>query len=69
MYCSVLSKLHHRTSKEDVADLAAPLMVDGAPVVCFAGEATHETYFGTTHGALLTGQREALRVLQVISAG
>lgn len=32
------------------------------PLVCFAGEATHPTMFQTTHGALLTGWREAKRL-------
>lgn len=32
---------------------------DGRPVLLFCGEATHAKYFGTTHGAWLTGQRAA----------
>lgn len=32
------------------------------PVVLFAGEATHPSFYSTTHGALLTGNREAARI-------
>lgn len=33
------------------------------PVIMFAGEATHPSFYSTTHGALLTGHREAKRLL------
>jgi monoamine oxidase len=42
-------------------DLAAPL--EGA--VFFAGEATHPAYFGTAHGAYLSGLRVATEILQL----
>ncbi|KAG1661441.1 Peroxisomal N(1)-acetyl-spermine/spermidine oxidase [Nymphon striatum] len=32
------------------------------PKICFAGEATHDNMFSTTHGALLSGYREADRI-------
>ncbi|BDA43980.1 Peroxisomal N(1)-acetyl-spermine/spermidine oxidase [Coccomyxa sp. Obi] len=55
---------------EDIDTLAAPLMVSGRPVVCFAGEATHRQLTGTMGAAFLTGrnyfrnsQREAGRLL------
>ncbi|KAK9860346.1 hypothetical protein WJX84_005539 [Apatococcus fuscideae] len=56
-------------SLEDVARLAQPLIVDGpagstVPRVCFAGEATHVKFIGTTHGAYMSGQREARRLLK-----
>ncbi|XP_069942539.1 uncharacterized protein [Cherax quadricarinatus] len=42
------------------ADLAQPLLdSNNVPLVCFAGEATHNCYYGTVHGALETGWREA----------
>ncbi|XP_066992054.2 uncharacterized protein [Anabrus simplex] len=34
------------------------------PVLLFAGEATHESYFSTTHGAYESGQRQASRILE-----
>lgn len=39
------------------------LQVEGRPVVCFAGEATHRRLTGTMGAAFLTGQREARRLL------
>ncbi|XP_061883077.1 spermine oxidase isoform X2 [Entelurus aequoreus] len=33
--------------------------------VLFAGEATHRKYYSTTHGALLSGQREAKRLVEM----
>ncbi|MGE8413795.1 MAG: flavin monoamine oxidase family protein [Pseudomonas sp.] len=43
----------------DRHDLAAPVNA----TLLFAGEATHPDYSGTVHGALLSGWREARRVL------
>ena len=33
------------------------------PVLLFAGEATHDEFYSTTHGAVFTGRREAERIL------
>uniref|UniRef100_A0A1A9WL91 Amine oxidase domain-containing protein n=1 Tax=Glossina brevipalpis TaxID=37001 RepID=A0A1A9WL91_9MUSC len=45
-------------------DLAEPLIdSQGRPLVQFAGEATHNHYFGTVHGAMETGWREAKRLI------
>ncbi|XP_060523579.1 peroxisomal N(1)-acetyl-spermine/spermidine oxidase-like isoform X2 [Cylas formicarius] len=44
-------------------DLVAPLEVDGNPVVLFAGEATHATFFSSAHGAIESGYREADRLI------
>ncbi|GMT32632.1 hypothetical protein PFISCL1PPCAC_23929, partial [Pristionchus fissidentatus] len=44
--------------------LAQPILssIDGRPLVCFAGEATHSTFYQTTCGAYLSGEREANRL-------
>jgi monoamine oxidase len=49
------------SSSDDRAALAAPL----AERVFFAGEATHRDHASTVHGAYLSGQREARRVLSL----
>lgn len=55
------------SSGDDIDALAQPLPEDAAdprPLqVLFAGEATHRTFYSTTHGALLSGWREADRLL------
>ena len=43
--------------------LATPL---GGGRLLMAGEATHPVYFGTVHGALETGAREAVRAAEVL---
>ncbi|NXE47893.1 PAOX oxidase, partial [Casuarius casuarius] len=54
------------SSGEDIDVLAQPLPEDASdprPLqVLFAGEATHRTFYSTTHGALLSGWREAERL-------
>ncbi|KAJ8407536.1 hypothetical protein AAFF_G00273930 [Aldrovandia affinis] len=58
------------SSGGDVERLAMPLPYaksTKAPLlqVLFAGEATHRKYYSTTHGALLSGQREATRLIDM----
>ncbi|XP_047221636.1 spermine oxidase isoform X2 [Girardinichthys multiradiatus] len=58
------------SSGEDCERLAMPLpyanSTKAPPLqVLFAGEATHRKYYSTTHGALLSGQREATRLMEV----
>ncbi|XP_077984860.1 peroxisomal N(1)-acetyl-spermine/spermidine oxidase-like [Glandiceps talaboti] len=55
---------------EDIDVLAKPLpYIDQGSdktqqlKVLFAGEATHRTFYSTTHGALLSGEREADRII------
>ena len=49
--------------KTSAADLAHPLYNGmGKPIVHFAGEATHDHYYSTVHGAIETGLREAKRL-------
>ncbi|XP_068182943.1 peroxisomal N(1)-acetyl-spermine/spermidine oxidase-like isoform X2 [Antennarius striatus] len=54
-------------SKKDMENMMAPLPMEGSqsqPLqVLFAGEATHPHYYSTVHGALLTGWREADRLI------
>ncbi|KAJ8335806.1 hypothetical protein SKAU_G00391480 [Synaphobranchus kaupii] len=58
------------SSGGDVERLAMPLpyaeSTKAPPLqVLFAGEATHRKYYSTTHGALLSGQREATRLIDM----
>ncbi|XP_054379084.1 peroxisomal N(1)-acetyl-spermine/spermidine oxidase isoform X4 [Pongo abelii] len=55
----------------DLDLMAQPLPADGAGAqlqILFAGEATHRTFYSTTHGALLSGWREADRLLSLWAA-
>ncbi|XP_042901197.1 uncharacterized protein [Parasteatoda tepidariorum] len=45
-------------------DIADPEYSHGTPVLLFAGEASHEYYFSTVHGACESGFREAKRLFQ-----
>ncbi|XP_051474653.1 peroxisomal N(1)-acetyl-spermine/spermidine oxidase isoform X3 [Apus apus] len=57
---------------DDIDVLAQPLPEDPEdprPLqLLFAGEATHRTFYSTTHGALLSGWREAERLNQLFQA-
>ncbi|WOG92864.1 hypothetical protein DCAR_0312141 [Daucus carota subsp. sativus] len=55
------------SSGDDIEKLASPLPNNSSapPLqILFAGEATHRTHYSTTHGAYLSGIREADRLLQ-----
>lgn len=54
------------SQKNDVSDIAEPIIVDGKPVLCFAGEATHVKWFSYAHGARSSGIREADRIIGFI---
>ncbi|NXN31946.1 PAOX oxidase, partial [Nycticryphes semicollaris] len=60
------------SSGDDIDALAQPLPEDPKdprPLqLLFAGEATHRTFYSTTHGALLSGWREAERLNQLFEA-
>lgn len=49
--------------KTSASDLALPLYdCVGKPSLLFAGEATHDNYYSTVHGAIESGRREAERI-------
>jgi monoamine oxidase len=58
-YASVGTKEEHRRT------LTAPV----ENRLYFAGEAAHKTHYGTVHGALLSGEREALRIHRLNCCG
>lgn len=48
----------------ETKDLIDPIVTaNGKPIILFAGEATHEHYYSTVHGAVETGFREADRII------
>ncbi|XP_068579345.1 peroxisomal N(1)-acetyl-spermine/spermidine oxidase-like [Cebidichthys violaceus] len=59
-------------TKQDLENMMEPLPTKGSqsqPLqVLFAGEATHPYYYSTVHGALLTGWREADRLISHYSS-
>ena len=56
-----------KSTAADIERLAEPIFVDQVPRVLFAGEATSLNYYSTAHGAYLSGQREAKRLLDIYS--
>lgn len=52
--------------KTSPTDLASPLSNSmGLPVLQFAGEASHDHFYSTVHGAVETGWREAQRLIDL----
>ncbi|XP_078033315.1 uncharacterized protein LOC144468053 [Augochlora pura] len=58
------------TAKANVRndDLAEPIMKNGKPIILFAGEATSDDNAGTVNGAMVTGWREADRLINLVQA-
>ncbi|XP_064173044.1 peroxisomal N(1)-acetyl-spermine/spermidine oxidase-like [Anguilla rostrata] len=65
--CGSYSYLATGCSGFDIDTLAEPLPLKGSRTkplqVLFAGEATHDSFFSTVHGALLSGWREGDRII------
>ncbi|KAJ1521197.1 hypothetical protein ONE63_002887 [Megalurothrips usitatus] len=60
--------LNSEQLEASASQLAAPVVNSrGEEELLFAGEATHEHYFSTVHGAIETGWREADRILTYFS--
>lgn len=57
------SNIPVNASSQDPNNLSQPVPSHENPRLLFAGEATSPRYYSTTHGALLSGQREAKRIL------
>ena len=55
-------------SDGDTRNIAQPLYINESPAVMFAGEATHNKYYSTTHGARSSGIREAHRLNSLYTA-
>ncbi|GAB6025499.1 hypothetical protein CHUAL_011238 [Chamberlinius hualienensis] len=61
--CGSYTHVTNNSCLKEIRNLAQPLPNEKKPVVLFAGEATHDNYYSTIHGALLTGIREAQRII------
>ena len=66
-YRGAYSYLKTGANEEDIARLALPVTWDerGGVALLFAGEATSEKFFSTTHGAYESGVREAERIVDM----
>ncbi|CAF0724806.1 unnamed protein product [Rotaria sordida] len=56
------------SSCQHIHDLAKPLTAHNKSRVLFAGEHTHTRYYSTVTGAFITGQTQALQVVQQLTA-
>jgi hypothetical protein len=59
---------YHLTNETSPQQLAIPLQDnEGKLKILFGGEATHEHFFSTVHGAIESGYREAERIIKLYS--
>ncbi|XP_008549418.1 spermine oxidase isoform X1 [Microplitis demolitor] len=64
MGCYSYRSLKSEQLNATASKLAEPIVgKNGNPIIMFAGEATHEHYFSTVHGAIESGEREAKRLI------
>uniref|UniRef100_A0A8C5KWB3 Peroxisomal N(1)-acetyl-spermine/spermidine oxidase n=1 Tax=Jaculus jaculus TaxID=51337 RepID=A0A8C5KWB3_JACJA len=67
--CGSYSYVAVGSTGDDIDLLAQPLPTDATDddqfQILFAGEATHRAFYSTTHGALLSGWREADRLIHL----
>lgn len=57
---------YHPCESSYANDLAEPICnVENIPKILFAGEATHDHYFSTVHGAIDSGRNEAERLIKL----
>ncbi|TPX32629.1 hypothetical protein SmJEL517_g04273 [Synchytrium microbalum] len=64
---TLLPLLPNLTSPAIPTDPSNPTNNTNNPVVFFAGEATNRNHFATIHGALLSGRREANRMINLLA--
>nr|CAD7399107.1 unnamed protein product [Timema poppensis] len=67
-FCGAFSYMGISSTVGHQCDLGAPIpgeCGDVPPILLFAGEATCPGYHSTTHGALISGVREANRVIEL----
>ena len=67
LYNGAYSYLSVNSHENDIQDLALPVPDDRRPVLLFAGEATHQDFYSTVHGAYLSGLRESQRLAELYS--
>ena len=62
---SIQGSYSYQTTQSDLANLGPSTLArpQGEGRLLFAGEATHEKYFSTVHGAIESGWREADRII------
>lgn len=53
----------YQATESEVASITSATLAEPVSNLFFAGEATHEKYFSTVHGAIESGFREADRIL------
>ena len=67
-FCGTYS--YHAKESSSSRELAKPIEdIEQIPRILFAGEATHDYFFSTVHGAIESGYREAERLNKIYNEG